>query len=486
MLVNYFKDNPARRISGDLDLNIAGLAIDSRQVKTDYVFFASKGSRVDGHAYISQAIQNGAKVIICENLPPTLQVAITYIEVENTSFTMGELAARYFNYPSKRLQVVGITGTNGKTSVATLLHTALQKMGYSVGLISTIVNKIGTEIYPTQHTTPNSLIIQKLMADMLAAGCTHCFMEVSSHAIDQNRHTGIVFRGAVFTNLSHDHLDYHGSFLEYAYVKKRLFDDLPAPAFALVNSDDKRASFMVQNTKAKTYTYAFKRGADFKGRILENTFEGLYLSIDDKSLWVKLLGLFNGYNILAVYSVLKLLQFKTESVLLELSNLEGIRGRFEIVYTAQKQYIIIDYAHTPNALENILKTISEIKSAKQKVVTLVGCGGDRDKTKRPKMAKLAANYSDLCVFTSDNPRTEDPQTIIKDMLKDLQSSKLDKVLTILNRREAIKRGLDFLNQGDILLVAGKGHETYQEINSIRQTFDDREEVLKLLSQNKAN
>ena len=316
---------------------------------------------------------------------------------------------------------------------------------------------------------------------MAAAGCTHCFMEVSSHAISQNRHVGITFKGAVFTNLSHDHLDYHETFLNYAYVKKKLFDNLPASAFALINIDDKRGQFMVQNTKAKIYTYAFKRSADFKGKVLENTFEGLHLSVNEKPVWLRLVGLFNGYNILAVYTVLKLLDFKTEAVLPTISNLEGIRGRFEILYGSEKQYIIIDYAHTPDALQNILKTINELKLPTQNLITLIGCGGDRDKTKRPKMARLAAAYSDRCIFTSDNPRTENPQTILKDMLNGLEAAEAQNIIVLENRRAAIGRGLELLNKGDVLLIAGKGHETYQEIDGVRQKFDDRAEVLKFIS-----
>tara|TARA_R110000796_G_scaffold231631_2_gene349581 strand:- start:1344 stop:2807 length:1464 start_codon:yes stop_codon:yes gene_type:complete len=468
-------------VSGDTAVEVAALAFDSRKVEANTAFIASRGTQADGHDYIIQAIEKGAVAIICEELPENLNTNVTYVQVKDSSEALGIIASNFFGNPSAKLKLVGVTGTNGKTTCVSLLFQLFKQLGYNVGLLSTVVNKINDEIIVATHTTPDAIQMNELMAKMVAKGCSHCFMEVSSHALVQHRVSGLTFQGAVFTNLSHDHLDYHKTFDEYIKAKKMLFDGLPSSAFALTNIDDKRGAVMLQNTKASKYRYALKTMADFKARILSNTLQGLELDIEGHNVWFKLIGDFNAYNLMAVYGAAILLEEEPADVLQTLSDLNPAPGRFEQVLTDTGITAIVDYAHTPDALENVLSTIKVFRSGNEKVITVVGCGGNRDTTKRPEMAKIACELSDKVVLTSDNPRFEEPMAIIEDMQKGVSPSNYRKTLVMADRREAIKTACSMAEPKDIILVAGKGHETYQDVKGVKSDFDDRKVLKEMLN-----
>lgn len=467
--------------AGSTEVEVLALAFDSRKVQNGTAFIATVGTQSDGHDYIDQAIEKGAIAIICEKLPEDIQDNITYVEVKNSSEALGIMASNFFGNPSEKLKLVGVTGTNGKTTCVTLLFQVFRKLGYNVGLLSTVVNKINEEVIVATHTTPDALQINELLAKMLAKGCTHCFMEASSHAIVQHRVAGLSFNGAIFTNLSHEHLDYHKTFDEYIKAKKMLFDGLPSTAFALINADDKRGAIMLQNTKASKHKYALKSMADFKAKILSNTLHGLELDIAGHNVWFKLIGDFNAYNLMAVYGGALLLEENAEEVLRALSEVNPAPGRFEQVLTETGITAIVDYAHTPDALENVLSTIKVFRTGNERVITVVGCGGNRDTTKRPEMAKIACELSDRVVLTSDNPRFEEPGAIIEDMQKGVSPTNYKKTLVMADRKEAIKMACSMAEPKDIILVAGKGHETYQEIKGERFPFDDREVLKEMLN-----
>lgn len=461
-------------IIGSTHMAISSVTFDSRTVKKDSLFVATKGTSVDGHVYINKAIELGAIAILCEELPETKNEAVTYIRVTDSSYALGIIACNFFDNPSEKLKLVGITGTNGKTTTVTLLFNLFRSLGYSAGLISTVENKINNTIIPATHTTPDALTLNELLSDMLAQGCEYVFMEVSSHAVVQNRIAGLSFTGAIFSNITHDHLDYHKTFDEYIKAKKRFFDQLPNTAFALINRDDRNGSIMVQNTKAQKYTYGIQNIADFKCKILENQLNGLLLNIDNVEVWVKLIGTFNAYNVLAVYSAAVLLKQNKTNVLTALSNLNSVEGRFQYVKSPKGIIGIVDYAHTPDALKNVLETIKDLRTGAEQVITLVGCGGDRDSAKRPVMAAIACEYSNKVILTSDNPRSEDPEEILDQMQKGITPVDNKKTLRISDRKEAIKTACTLSNPGDIILIAGKGHEKYQEIKGIKHPFDDFE------------
>jgi len=461
------------KIVGPQDVSILGLAFDSRQAKPGTAFFAIRGVQADGHAFIAKALENGAAVIICEELPTEINPGVTYVQVKDSAEAMGYMAAAFYEHPAKKLKLVGVTGTNGKTTCVTLLHKLFRELGYHVGMLSTVQNQIDETVIPATHTTPDAITLNALLAQMVQAGCLFCFMEVSSHALVQHRVTGLVYAGAVFTNISHDHLDYHKTFDEYIRAKKLFFDHLKKEAFALVNADDKRGTVMLQNTVAKTYTYSLRSVTDFKARILDNSIQGLQLEIDGKEVWCKLIGTFNAYNLLAVYGAAVLLGEDPDEVLTILSSLHSAAGRFDYIVSENQITGIVDYAHTPDALQNVLQTIRQIRRPEQQVITLVGCGGNRDATKRPVMADIACQFSDRVILTSDNPRYEDPQEILNQMQTGVKAPDLKKTLTIVDRKEAIKTACVLANPQDIILVAGKGHETYQEVKGIKTDFDDK-------------
>lgn len=470
---------------GDMEVSVKDIVFDSRKVSKGSVFVAMKGTQVDGHGFIGLALEKGAVAVVCEELPKTILEGVTFVQVVNSSKAMGIMASNYFENPSEKLKLVAVTGTNGKTSTVTLLYQLFREMGYNVGMLSTVENKINDEIIPATHTTPDAVAIQSLLKKMVEKGCTHCFMEASSHAIIQERIAGLNLAGAVFTNISHDHLDYHGTFDEYIKAKKKLFDDLPKDAFALVNADDKRGMVMLQNCKATHQTFGLKYPADFKAKVLSNTLEGLELDINNKQIWFRMIGEFNAYNLLGVFGSAVLLGEDEDEVLMQLSKVQGAAGRFDRIYlygiTA-----IVDYAHTPDALENVLKTIQGVRTGGEQVITLVGCGGNRDKTKRPVMAKIATQFSDKVILTSDNPRDEEPMAILREMEAGVNPVDLKKTMIIEDRREAIKTAGIMAKKGDIILIAGKGHETYQEIKGVKHPFDDREvvkDMLHLLNKN---
>lgn len=469
-------------VVGATDVDINTVVFDSREVVKDDVFVAQKGVTVDGHLFIDKAIELGAKAIICEEIPPNTQSGITYIEVESSSVALAIMAANYFDNPSEKLELVGITGTNGKTTISTLLYQLFKKLGCKVGLLSTVKIMVDDVEYKTKHTTPNSLVINEYLNKMVNAGVKHCFMEISSHGIHQKRTEGLCFKGGVFTNLSHDHLDYHSSFAEYRDVKKSFFDALPKSAFALTNIDDKNGGVMLQNTQAKKYTYALKTLGDFRTKILEKRFSGTLLAVEGVEVWVKLIGDFNAYNLLAIYGVAKLLGLDKMETLRLISELESVSGRFQYITSNSGVVAVVDYAHTPDALKNVLETINDIRAKKQNIITVVGCGGDRDKKKRPKMALIASQLSSQVIFTSDNPRSENPQVIIDEMEAGVPLENHEKMLSILDRKQAIKTACRFAKSGDIILVAGKGHENYQEINGKRHHFDDLEEITNCFNQ----
>lgn len=468
-------------IEGERSLAISSLAFDSREVSDGCLFVAVKGLTVDGHDYIEIAIQNGAIAVLCEKMPEEKETGITYVQTDDTTQALGIVSANFYDHPSTKISLVGVTGTNGKTTTVTLLHDLYSRMGYLAGLISTVENKIGASVIPTKFTTPDALTLNQMLSEMVSAGCTHAFMEVSSHALIQGRVAGISFAGAVFSNISHDHLDYHGTFENYIQAKKLLFDGLSKDAFALVNLDDKRGTVMIQNCLATKHTYAVKSMADFKGKVLHNTIQGLELDIDSTSVWFKLIGSFNAYNLLAVYATAVLLGEEKTSVLTELSSLQPARGRFELVHNTKEVLAIVDYAHTPDALHNVLDTVENLRTRNEQLITVIGCGGDRDVTKRPEMARIAFDMSDKVILTSDNPRTENPEKIIEDMLTGIPEAGKRKTLRILDRKEAIRTACSLAGANDIILVAGKGHETYQEVNGVRHHFDDKEVLNELLN-----
>ena len=466
---------------GDMERKVSDIVFDSRKVVENSAFVAVKGTQVDGHDFISLALEKGATTIICEQLPESLATGITYIQVVDSAKALGIMAANFYGNPSEKIKVVAVTGTNGKTTTVTLLHQLFVRMGYSTGLLSTVENKINEEVIPSTHTTPDAVSVQALLRKMADVGCTHCFMEASSHAIVQERIAGLKLSGAVFTNITHDHLDYHGTFDEYIKAKKKLFDELPKDAFALVNGDDKRGGVMVQNCRGTLQTFGLKSAADFKAKILSNTIEGLELDVNGKLIWFRMIGSFNAYNLLGVLGTAVLLGEDEDEVLRELSAIKGAKGRFDRISIGGIT-AIVDYAHTPDALDNVLKTINAFRTGNEQLITVVGCGGNRDKTKRPTMAKIAVSESTKAIFTSDNPRFEEPAEILKDMQAGVGPTDFRKTLTIEDRREAIKTALLLCQKGDIVLIAGKGHEDYQEIKGVKHHFDDAEVVTELLTQ----
>lgn len=477
-LKDILKNVTVNNVVGSVNVNVKHVVFDSRKVVGNSMFVAINGVQTNGHQYIQKAIQLGATVIVCEDKPTEFVHSVTYIQVKDSKKALAEMASNFYNNPSSKLQLVGITGTNGKTTIATLLYNLFKEAGCQVGLLSTVKIMVHNQQYKATHTTPDSLSINYYLNEMVKESVKYCFMEVSSHGIDQKRTDGLTFRGGVFTNLTHDHLDYHHSFKAYRDVKKLFFDQLPKNAFALTNIDDKNGSFMVQNTAAKTYSYALKTVADFKTKIIENQLSGMLLQLNNKEIWTRLVGAFNAYNITAIYGVAKLLQLDEDKILTTISNLNSVAGRFQTTISKNGKVAIIDYAHTPDALKNVLLTIHQLAKSNQKIITVVGCGGNRDKAKRPIMGQLAAQLSSQAIFTSDNPRDEDPETIIKEMELGVDKDLLGKVIQITNRAQAIKMATKLAENNDVILIAGKGHETYQEIKGVRNHFDDLEEINK--------
>jgi UDP-N-acetylmuramoyl-L-alanyl-D-glutamate--2,6-diaminopimelate ligase len=469
-------------VKGSTEMPIHKIEFDSRKVEENDVFVAIRGTVSNGHDFIEKAINLGATAIVCDTLPEVIVTGVTYIQVKDTNTALAYLATNYYGNPSQNLKLVGITGTNGKTTIASLLYQLFQKAGYKVGLLSTVKIMVNDVEFKATHTTPDSLTINYYLAEMNAAGVEYCFMEVSSHGIHQKRTEGLHFAGGVFTNLSHDHLDYHATFAEYRDVKKSFFDHLPKTAFALTNVDDKNGAVMFQNTGAKKLTYALKSYADYKAQILESQLSGLLLKINESEVWVRLIGTFNAYNLLAIYGTAVELGLDKLEVLRLLSELESVSGRFQYIVSDQKITAVVDYAHTPDALENVIKTINDIRTNNEQLITVVGCGGDRDKTKRPIMAHIASSMSNKVIITSDNPRTEDPIDIIADMEKGVEPQNQKKTLSIVDRKQAIKTACQLAGPNDIILIAGKGHETYQEIQGVRHDFDDMKIVKELLEQ----
>lgn len=463
-------------VSGKTDIEINKIVFDSRQVEKGSLFVAIGGTQVDGHQFISKAIDLGASAILCEHLPESLNEEITYIQVENSARAMGFAAANFYQHPSKKLKLVGVTGTNGKTSIATLLFRLFRRLGYRCGLLSTVQNQIDDDVIPSTHTTPDSVKVNELLADMVQKGVSYCFMEVSSHAVVQERITGLEFVGGIFTNLTHDHLDFHGTVDNYIKAKKGFFDQLSATAFALVNTDDKVGKVMLQNTAARKETYSLKNIGTFKGKVLACGLLGLQMEIDNKEVWFKLIGSFNAYNLLGVYGAAILLGEDSDEVLMQLSDIQPPAGRFEQVVSKKNIVGIVDYAHTPDALKNVLETIVDLREGNQQIITVVGCGGNRDTTKRPIMAEIACKMSDKVILTSDNPRNENPMDILAEMQKGIPAIHFKKTQTIEDRHEAILAAVKMAKPEDIILVAGKGHETYQEIKGVKHHFDDKEEL----------
>ncbi len=469
-------------VHGATDITISKIEFDSRKIELNDVFVAIRGTLSDGHDYIEKALSLGAIAVVCEEFPSVIVNGVTYVKVKDSNEALAFLAANYYDNPSENMKLVGVTGTNGKTTIASLLYQLFKKAGYKVGLLSTVKIMVDIEEFKATHTTPDSLTLNYYLDQMIQDGCEFCFMEVSSHGVHQKRTEALRFTGGVFTNLSHDHLDYHNTFAEYRDVKKSFFDSLSKDAFAITNIDDKNGLVMLQNTKAKKLSYALKSYADYKAQILENQLTGLLLKINDNEVWVKLIGSFNAYNLLAIYGVAVELGIKNDEALRLLSELESVSGRFQFIVSDSKITAIVDYAHTPDALENVLKTIEDIRTKNEQLITVVGCGGDRDKTKRPIMANIASSMSDKAIFTSDNPRTENPETIIEEMEKGVEPQNFKKTISILDRKQAIKTACQLANPNDIILIAGKGHETYQEINGVRHDFDDLQIVTELLKQ----
>ena len=468
-------------VSGDTNVMVNHVHFDSRKVEMDDVFVAVRGTVTDGHKFIQKAVDLGARAIVCEELPALMVNGVTYLQVDNCNSALAVIASNFYDNPSKNLKLVGVTGTNGKTTVTTLLYNLFKKAGFKVGLISTIKILVDDKEFKTTHTTPDVMTINNYLSLMNEVGVEFCFMEVSSHGIHQKRAEGLHFEGAIFTNLSHDHLDYHKTFAEYRDTKKKLFDGLPKTAFALVNIDDKNGLVMLQNTRAKKYTYALKTFADYRAQILEKQFNGQLLKVDDNELWSRLIGDFNAYNLLAIYATADILGLEKMEILRLMSELENVDGRFQYYISKDKITAIVDYAHTPDALKNVLVTINALRTGNENVITVVGCGGDRDKSKRPVMGHIASEMSDQAIFTSDNPRTESPTTIIEEMESGVEAQNVRKVLSIENRKQAIKTACKLAMANDIILVAGKGHETYQETNGVRVDFDDFKEVKEALN-----
>ena len=482
MILRQVLDNvKILEIVGKLETEISEIIFDSRKVIENSLYIAIKGTLADGHQYISSAIEKGAKGIVCEVLPEQKEEGITYIKVENSSDVLGLLASNFYGNPSKDLILIGVTGTNGKTSISTLLFDVFQKMGYLSALISTVEYRIGSEVFPSTHTTPDIITLNRILSKAVEQGCQYAFMEVSSHGIHQGRIDGLNFRIAGFTNITHDHLDYHKTFLEYLNTKKRFFDELPQTAVAITNIDDKNGLVMLQNTKAKKKTYAVKTLADYHGKLLELDFNGMLLDFNGKEFWTTLTGKFNVYNLLLVFAIARELGFEENEILTTISKLKRVNGRFEVLKSQGGIIFVVDYAHTPDALENILDSINEIRTKNERLITIFGCGGDRDREKRPEMGKVATRKSTLVIITSDNPRTEEPMQIIKEIEAGVESQNFSKYITIPYRKEAIKMAIKFAEPKDIVLVAGKGHETYQEINGVRHHFDDKETILELVN-----
>lgn len=468
-------------ISGATDIGITDVCFDSRKVREGSLFVALRGTQSDGHDFLDQVIQQGAVAIVCEKLPADRRDDITYVKVSDSAKALGQIAANYFDSPSEKIKLIGITGTNGKTTTATLLFQLFRSLGYSVGLLSTVKNQINDQVIPATHTTPDPLQMNALLSAMIDEGCSFCFMEVSSHAIVQKRIYGLHFAAGVFTNITHDHLDYHKTFDEYLKAKKTFFDQLPSDAFALTNLDDKNGSVMIQNTKARKYSYGLQSMTDYKCRLIENSFTGLLLNIDGQEVHCRLVGSFNAYNLTSAYATAILLGEEKLKVLTVLSTLSPVEGRFDFVTSNQKVVGVVDYAHTPDALQNVLRTIHDVSSGKGRVITIVGCGGDRDTSKRPMMAKIACELSDRVILTSDNPRSEDPQEIISQMEKGIPPTETRKTLSIIDRKEAIKTAVALAQPGDIILIAGKGHEKYQEVKGRRSPFDDKQVLNEMLN-----
>jgi UDP-N-acetylmuramyl-tripeptide synthetase len=467
-----------RSVHGNTGVPLNNLQLDSRKVGEGSVFIAVKGSAADGHNYIGQVVEQGASAVICEKLPESFKEGVVYVQVENSAAAAGYMAHNFYGQPSEKMQLVGVTGTNGKTTIATLLFKLFAELGYKCGLLSTVQNHIGNEVLPATHTTPDAISLNAMLAQMVTAGCTHVFMETSSHAIHQHRIAGLRFAGGIFSNITHDHLDYHKTFDEYIRVKKSFFDALPSDAFAISNADDKRGMVMLQNTNARKYLYSLRTMAEFKGKILENRLTGLLMTVNDQEVHFRLIGEFNAYNLLAVYGAAICLGEDKQEVLRCLSLLTGAEGRFDYIISNKQQVIgIVDYAHTPDALLNVLATIKKLREGHEQIITVVGCGGDRDKTKRPVMAEVACEHSDRVVFTSDNPRSEDPVQILHDMEAGLNTAAKRKYLSVVDRKEAIKTAVSMANSHDIVLIAGKGHEKYQDIKGVKHPFDDKQ-VLK--------
>ena len=474
MLDKLLQGVEVRSLVGDGTVAVGGLEFDSRKVVPGTLFFATRGTQADGHAYIPAAVAAGAAAVVCEELPAERPVGVTFVQVPDSTVALGQVASAFYGHPSRRLKLVGVTGTNGKTTTATLLYRMFRRLGYKAGLISTVVYCVDDREIPSTHTTPDSIRLNAMMAEMVEAGCDYCFMEVSSHSLVQHRTAGLAFVGGIFSNITHDHLDYHKTFAEYIRAKKLFFDGLPAGAFALTNADDRNGMVMVQNTKATVKTYALQSFADFRCRIVETLLDGMLLNLDGSEVWVKFLGRFNAYNLTSVYATALLLGARRDEVLRILSDLTSVDGRFEPIHSKEGVTAIVDYAHTPDALQNVIGTINEIRKKDQRLYVVVGCGGNRDATKRPEMAKIAVDGSDMAVLTSDNPRLEEPGAIIEQMKSGLEPGA--RYLAITDRREAIKAAVALARPGDIILVAGKGHETYQDVGGVKHHFDDREEV----------
>ena len=472
MLDKLLQGVEVRSLVGDGTVAVGRLEFDSRKVVPGTLFFATRGTQADGHAYIPAAVAAGAAAVVCEELPAERPVGVTFVQVPDSTVALGQVASAFYGHPSRRLKLVGVTGTNGKTTTATLLYRMFRRLGYKAGLISTVVYCVDDREIPSTHTTPDSIRLNAMMAEMVEAGCDYCFMEVSSHSLVQHRTAGLAFVGGIFSNITHDHLDYHKTFAEYIRAKKLFFDGLPAGAFALTNADDRNGMVMVQNTKATVKTYALQSFADFRCRIVETLLDGMLLNLDGSEVWVKFLGRFNAYNLTSVYATALLLGARRDEVLRILSDLTSVDGRFEPIHSKEGVTAIVDYAHTPDALQNVIGTINEIRKKDQRLYVVVGCGGNRDATKRPEMAKIAVDGSDMAVLTSDNPRLEEPGAIIEQMKSGLEPGA--RYLAITDRREAIKAAVALARPGDIILVAGKGHETYQDVGGVKHHFDDRE------------
>ncbi|HRC94450.1 MAG: UDP-N-acetylmuramoyl-L-alanyl-D-glutamate--2,6-diaminopimelate ligase [Bacteroidales bacterium] len=469
-------------VVGNPDIEVEQLTFNSRVAGANSCFFAIRGTQADGHRFIPQAVENGASAIVCEAMPVNFAPNVTYVRVSDSSEALGLMASAFYGNPSSNLKLVGVTGTNGKTTTATLLYRIVGMLGFKAGLLSTVVNQVVDEQIPTTHTTPDPIELNRLLRRMVDAGCSYCFMEVSSHAVVQKRIAGLTFAGGIFTNITHDHLDYHKTFDEYIRAKKMFFDQLPSESFALVNADDRNGMVMVQNTKAKVSTYALHSIADFRCRVVESHFDGMLLNMDGLEVWTRLIGEFNAYNLLAIYASLLLLGFDKTDVLLQLSMVNSVSGRFEYVSSSGGITAVVDYAHTPDALVNVIETIKKIKSSGQRLITVVGAGGNRDKTKRPVMARVAVQNSDLVILTSDNPRFEEPEDIINDMKAGVDEEFTKKLVTIVDRHEAIRTACLLANKEDIILVAGKGHENYQEVKGVKHHFDDKEVLAEIFNE----